>query len=151
MTAILNGLKFNPAEEKVINAIDSERAKEFIKLMKLQEEIEREKERMYHQLNDKERQEAFSVIKKQYSIPDYLTVREVADLLEVTPQMVRRYCSEGKLKGHQRLAGSGKWRIDTEQFINHRNWDKFLIERAKISDRSFNLAMKMLKSIEEEE
>lgn len=71
---------------------------------------------------------------KQFNIPDFITVRDVSEILGITPQMVRRHRSDGKLKSYQTLEGSGKWRIDAEQFMDKPSWDKFIKKRAKLKN-----------------
>jgi predicted transcriptional regulator len=84
-------------------------------------------------------------------IPEHLTVRDVALLLEVTPQMVRRYCAEGKIDARQRLEDSGNCIIPTSQFLNHPNFTKFVRKREKIKIQSSKIAEMMLEYLEEEE
>ncbi|MGM7720702.1 helix-turn-helix domain-containing protein [Metabacillus sp. Hm71] len=141
MTAILEEVKLTPIEEQ---AITSERTKRFVKLSKLIEQMEREKENAYLELSEEEKQEAFESLQKQHNIPDYITVRDAAKILDVSVQMVRRYCTEGKINAFQRLEGSGKWLIETKQFIDNKNWGKFVQERARIKDNSLKFANKML-------
>jgi excisionase family DNA binding protein len=52
------------------------------------------------------------------SLPQFLTVEEVADALRVHTNSVLRYCSDGRLRATKVM---GQWRIavaDLEQFIN---------------------------------
>ncbi|WP_317945360.1 helix-turn-helix domain-containing protein [Sporosarcina saromensis] len=148
MPAILDGFKLQPNEEQTL---ESQNAKDFVKIMMLQEELEREKERLYQALSEQEKIEAFNVLRTQFNIPDFITVRDASEILEITPQMVRRYCADGKLRGHQTLQGSGKWRLDTEQFIGKPNWDKFIEKRARIKKQSVNIANNMLDYLYDQE
>jgi predicted transcriptional regulator len=95
--------------------------------------------------------EAFRVLSKQFNIPDSITVRDASEILGVTPQMVRRYCAKRKLGGHQTLEGSGEWRLDTEQFMDKPNWDKFIEKRAGIKKQSINIANKMIDYLDDVE
>lgn len=61
------------------------------------------------------------------------------------------YCSDGKLRGQQTLEGSGKWRLDKEQFMGKPNWDKFIEKRARIKEQSFNIANNMLDNLDDVE
>ncbi|GEN35944.1 helix-turn-helix domain-containing protein [Aneurinibacillus danicus] len=49
--------------------------------------------------------------------PEFLSPGEVADLLGITPQMVRRYCKEGAIPAYRTLGNRGSWRIDTKHFF----------------------------------
>jgi predicted transcriptional regulator len=129
----------------------SENARHYVELIRLSFELEKQKEKMYRELNEQEKEEVRNVLKQimESVIPEHLTVRDVALLLEVTPQMVRRYCAEGKIDAHQRLEGSGKWIIPTAQFLNHPNWAKFIRKKEKVKNQSINIAKKMLEYLEE--
>ena len=148
MLGILDIYELLPIEEQ---AITSQKAKDYVKITKLHEELEREKERLYQELNEAERKEAFEALSKQFNIPKYLTVRDASEILGITPQMVRRHCADGKLTAHQTLEGSGKWRIDADQFMDKPNWDKFIEKRARIKKQSKNIAKKVLEYLEEDE
>ncbi|KYD32968.1 helix-turn-helix domain-containing protein [Parageobacillus toebii] len=131
----------------------SENARRYLELVRLSLELEKQKEKMYLALNEQEKEEVQNVLSQitEPTIPEYLTVRDVALLLDVTPQMVRRYCAEGKIDAYQRLEGSGKWIIPTAQFLHHPNWSAFLRKRQKVKNQSINIAEKMLEYLEEEE
>lgn len=43
--------------------------------------------------------------------PRCLTPAEVADLLDVTPQWIRRECARGRFPGATQVNGRGDWRI----------------------------------------
>jgi hypothetical protein len=148
MPTILDDYKPHMIEEQ---ATLSQKSIDFVKIMMLQEELERERERLYQELNGKEKKEAFEVLSKQFNIPDFISVRDVSEILGITPQMVRRHCSDGKLKSHQTLEGSGKWRIDAEQFMDKPNWDKFIEKRAKLKKQSIKIADEVLKYLDDEE
>jgi excisionase family DNA binding protein len=117
----------------------------------LQEELEREKERLFLGLTPREKREVFRVLSKQYNIPEFITVKDVSEFLGITPQMVRRHCSDGRIKALQTLEGSGKWRIQSEQFMDHPDWDKFLEKRGKIKKQSINIAEKMMEYLDDVE
>lgn len=129
----------------------SSKSIEFVKILMLQEELERQREKIYKELSGIERKAAFETLKKEYNIPNYITVRDVSEILGITPQMVRRHCSSGKIIGHQTLEGSGKWRIDTEQFMDKPNWDKFIEKRARIKKQSIDIADKVLEYLDDVE
>ena len=63
----------------------------------------------------------------------YYSIREAAALLEVSPQLIRRKCREGKLPGF-RPPGMRDWRIpvaDLEEIL----WDAEEKARARYDDR----------------
>lgn len=148
MNALIKDVELTPLEE---TEIKSNRTKDFIKWSKLIEEAEKEKERIYMQLSEDEKEEAFRALQKQHNIPGYLTVYDVAEILDVSVQMVRRYCSNGTIKAEQRLKGSGKWHIKTKQFMDNKNWGEFVKKRAEIKEKSLKLAQKMIEILDEEE
>ncbi|MCU7667739.1 helix-turn-helix domain-containing protein [Bacillus thuringiensis] len=147
MTVLLENINLTENEERIIT---SERTKNFIKLTKLMEMVEQEQQKIFFKLNEEEKDEVFEIISKQHNIPKNITVKEVAGILGVTVQMVRRYCVEGKLIAHQRLEGSGKWLIDTKQFMTHKNWGKFVQEQGKIKENSLLLANKMINILDDD-
>ena len=150
MTTLLKEVEKELAEIGAsINA--SDKAKYFAQISKLIDLAEAEKARIFLELNQNERNEAFTSFQKQYSIPDHLTVYDVAEILDVSQQMVRRYCAEGKLQASQRFKNSGKWLIDSKQFMEHSNWHRFIQKRAKIQENSLKLSGKMVKIFNEGE
>lgn len=147
MNALLKEVELTDEE----STIRSERAKNFVKLSKLIEDAEKEKRRIYSELREEEKEEAFQVLQKQHNIPGYLTVFDVAEMLDISVQMVRRHCSNGTIKAEQRLKGSGKWYIETKQFMDNKNWGEFVRKRAEIKEKSLKLAQKMIEILDEEE
>lgn len=147
MNTFIKDVELTPIEEA---SLTSERTKYFVKLSKLIEEAEREKERIYLALNENEKEEAFKILQKQYNIPGYITVHDAAEILDVSVQMVRRYCSEGKLKATQRLKGSGKWLIETKQFMDNKKWGEFVQKRARMKEKSLKLANKMIEILDKD-
>ena len=128
----------------------SERVKHYVTIQKMQMELEKQKEQLYLELNENEKQEASDLLRKTVEFPQYIPVREVAEILEVTPQMVRRYCTEGKIDAKQRMEGSGKWLIPTNQFIAHHNWNKYIQKKNKINNQSVNIANKIMQYLDED-
>lgn len=51
-------------------------------------------------------------------LPRWITVKEAADLLDLTDRAVRLACQEGRLKARQE---QGQWRIAQEDFIHYQN------------------------------
>jgi hypothetical protein len=131
----------------------SENARRYVELVRLSLELEKHKEKIYQNLNEQDKENVQKILNKidDPVIPQHLTVRDVALLLEVTPQMVRRYCTDGKIDARQRLEDSGKWIIPTSQFLNHPNFSKFVWKREKIKNQSSKIAEKMLEYLDEEE
>lgn len=148
MSMILDEIKLNPSE---YFGIKSSKVRQLLKIIKLSQQLDIEKEATYQSLNDAEKKEAFHILQSTYSLPEFLTVSEAAELLEVTPQMVRRYCSEGKVAAHQRFEGSGKWKVDTDQFIGHPSWDKFVQKRLRLKEQSLKIAEEMVAYLDDDE
>ncbi|MDN4075447.1 helix-turn-helix domain-containing protein [Fictibacillus terranigra] len=63
--------------------------------------------------------------------PEHLTTHDVATILNITPQMVRRYCAEGTLNAWRTLGDRGEWRIDVEQFEKNPNYIQMVKRRTK--------------------
>ncbi|MGN7233796.1 hypothetical protein ACTHQ0_28995 [Priestia megaterium] len=50
---------------------------------------------------------------------EYLSVRDVSKLLEISPQMVRRHCHNQNIIAWRTLDDTGEWRIDINQYKNN--------------------------------
>lgn len=129
----------------------SQKSKEFIKITILHEELERERERLFQELSPIEKTEAFEAISRQFNIPEYITVKEAAEVLGVSPQMIRRHCADGKIIGHQTLEGSGKWRIESTQFIGKPNWTKFVEKQKRLKIQSAKIAETAIEYLDDAE
>lgn len=57
--------------------------------------------------------------KKIEAMPYYFTVQDVAEILSLNPQTVRRYIREGKLKSKKIGAGHRITKEDLQAFINN--------------------------------
>lgn len=125
-------------------AIKNQRVREYVQLTRMAEEVEREIKKRTTELKEEEKQEAFEVLSKEYNLPPHVTVRDAADIIGISPQMVRRYCTEGKLAAQQTFEGSGKWRIETRQLMDQPHWERFIEKRARINMQSLGLADEML-------
>lgn len=137
LKVISEKVKLNPTIEK---GISSKKAKEYIKLMHLQKEIDHRIKYVYGQLDDEEKSISDKIIMDMFTIPDYVTVKDAAQIIGVSEQMVRRYCSENKLVAEQTMPGSGKWRVETAQLVNYPGWKSFVHKRTKIKEQSINIA-----------
>jgi hypothetical protein len=152
-TELVGNLYDTISKFEVLNETDiSENAKRYVAILRMQMELDKQKELIYLELDDYEKEEANNVLKKETTldIPEFLPVRDVAQILDVTPQMVRRYCANGQIDARQRMEGSGTWFIPTEQFINHPNWTKFIQKQERQKRQSLNIADKMLRYLEED-
>lgn len=143
MTAILNN--YNPTE---VDNVRSEAAKDFIKLMMLQEEIELQIKSRFQVLTEEDKQESFETIKRIFSIPDTVTVKDAAKIMGVSPQRVRGLCASGDLDAVQTMQGSGKWRIEPKQLMKYPGWAKFVEERTKLGIQSRNIAKFMKENLD---
>lgn len=80
------------------------------------------------------------------NLPAYLSVRDVSVMLDVTPQMVRRYCANGDIEAKRRLGSKGQWMIHTEQFIGSQDLENLLRKQDDIKQDNIT----MIKNILEE-
>ena len=147
MVDLLDNIKPRPSDE----AIKNKRVKEYVQLMRIAEEVERELKRRTSELGEEEKQEAFEALSQEYNLPPYVTVGDAADIIGVSQQMVRRHFSEGKLHAQQTFKGSGKWRIETKQLMDQPNWERFIEKRARIKNQSIGFADEMLNQLQEDE
>ncbi|PGP18656.1 hypothetical protein COA01_23220 [Bacillus cereus] len=106
---------------------------------------------MNNEPNEKQENEKFEELSKQFNIPEFIVVYEAAEILNVPVKEVRRRCVEQEIKAHQRFPASGKWLIETKQFMNHENWDKFVEKRAEIKEKSLRFAQKMIEILDEDD
>ena len=153
-TEIVGNLYETISKVSIPNEPDmSEKAKLYVTILRMQIELEKQKEQIYLELNEFEKQEANNILKESVTedFPEYLPVRDVAEILGVTPQMVRRYCADGRIDARQRIEGSGKWLIPTKQFVTHPNWNKYIQRSNKIKKQSVNIAKKIVQYLEEDE
>jgi hypothetical protein len=51
-----------------------------------------------------------------------LTTMEVAALLDVSPQMVRKYCQENEIEASRTMGNRGEWRIHAQPFFYNRKY-----------------------------
>jgi hypothetical protein len=63
--------------------------------------------------------------------PEFLTTLDVAEILAISPQMVRKRCMDGSIRAWRTLGDRGEWRIDVEPFRNHPRYQAFLRQRAE--------------------
>jgi excisionase family DNA binding protein len=80
--------------------------------------------------------------------PDYLTTSDVAEILDISQQMVRKHCKEGKLKAWQTLGNRGEWRIDVEQFRDNPRYKQMIRDRIDRNLRLVDTVRELSKSDE---
>lgn len=85
------------------------------------------------------------------AVPEHLTVSEVAQLIEVSPQMVRRKCMTGEILAHRTLNGKGKWRIPANQFMTHPRFEELVMKYQLLRESSEKVASAMVKLAEKDE
>ncbi|MBW8349605.1 helix-turn-helix domain-containing protein [Bacillus sp. IITD106] len=131
----------------------SEKAKHYVDLFFQSMELDKMKDMAYMELEENEKEEVERLIIKAFesSLPAYLPVSEVSQILGVSTQMVRRYCSEGKIKAKQRLGETGQWLIPTEQFISKPEFTKYLKRKEINREKSIRAAEIILQMIDEDE
>ncbi|WP_100011798.1 helix-turn-helix domain-containing protein [Lentibacillus sediminis] len=130
----------------------NEKTKRYVELVLHSIELEKKRAAAYSELGDGEEGEANRILKEMTTpyLPEFLLVSEVSALLGVSHQMVRRYCTEGKIKAKQRLEGSGKWLIPTEQFLATPEFIKYIQEKEVQRINSIKVAETMLEMLEED-
>ena len=146
MVNLLDNIKPRPSDE----AIKNERVKEYVQLTRIAEEVEREIKKRASELKDEEKQEAFEALSQEYNLPQHVTVRDAAEIMNISPQMVRRHCADGRLSAQQTFEGSGKWRIEAKQLMDQPNWERFIERRARIKKQSLELANEVLSNLQDE-
>lgn len=140
--------------EKDLSKMDishDEMVENYIKAVKASIEIEKYKEELFISLGEKQKKEAQKILNdydhNNMVFPSELSVRDVAQIMNVTTQMVRRYCAEGKLKARQRIEGSGKWFIETDQFLGNPRLIKLFEDKKEMKEKSLRLAEKAIKNL----
>ncbi|PLR79570.1 DNA-binding protein [Bacillus canaveralius] len=145
--------KIRNVANQIDNAPISDKAKQYVQLLRYSIELEKQKEKAYLELNENEKEEAQSILKEILApeLPKYLPVSEVSMMLNVSPQMVRRYCAEGKILGKRRHQDSGKWLIPTEQFLTKPEFVEYIQKKEVNRIKSIKAAQLMLQMIDEDE
>jgi hypothetical protein len=86
----------------------------------------------------KMKQETKSLLEIEKSIPDYINLQEAAIILEVETEWIRGFC-ETKILEAVRMSEEGdRWKIKTNQFFDHPNWNKFLLSKRGTNKKSSN-------------
>ncbi|PEA01905.1 hypothetical protein [Bacillus cereus] len=137
MIELLEQVKLTEEQER---KFPTERAKKYMKIMILENEILSEKESIYNELSQEEMDSIENYAKESYPVPKYLTVREVSMLTGLSKQMVRRHCVNKNFKGYQASGENGTWSVETEQFLSHPNWNEFIQQRNEMFNRSKKVA-----------
>lgn len=147
--------KIRDVTRQVEQAPISEKAKQYVQLLQYSIELEKQKERVYLELEESEKEEAQHVLKEimahELNLPRFLPVSEVAMMLNVSPQMVRRYCAEGKIVAKRRNRDARKWYIPTEQFLTMPEFVKYIQQKEVNRIKSIKAAQLMLQMIDEDE
>jgi predicted transcriptional regulator len=153
MAAEISNLIKEVKNKHGLEFISNKKIENYIQLSSICEEIKKQKEKAYEELNESERIEALHAFYKteKLEIPEFLPVRDVAEFLGVTPQMVRRYCQDGKIVAHQRFEGSGQWNIPTQQFEKDPLWMEFIKEKIKMRENNIRTTELMLEMLSEED
>lgn len=86
---------------------------------------------------------------KEYKF-DQINMTDVCLLLGISPGEVRKLCREGKIKATKRDR-SIQWDIPTDQFRDHPNWDKFLLDVEERRQRNIKFCEIMLKILDSDD
>jgi len=122
MAIILDQVKL---ESKYEGMITSEAARRYIKMIMLEQELEKEKQELTLKLQKEELQS----ISNYFNVPKFLSVREVANLTGLSQQIVRRHCANGKYSGYQTSGQNGTWHVESDQFSTLPNFMDFISKR----------------------
>ncbi|MED2737153.1 hypothetical protein [Bacillus toyonensis] len=148
MNEMLNLLDEN---KDMLDGVNIDKIKTYVKLAGVVNELESVMDQLFNQLNEDEKYTINTMFESSVEsatkevIPKYLSVREVAEMLDQTTQKVRKKCAEGKLKGLQREEGSHRWLIETSQFIGHPNLKIVLEKKEERRRKSLSFAEAMIK------
>lgn len=138
MSMIFDEVILSPFEEEHVKTADS---KAYLKLLKLNEELERKKEIIFNSMSEEEKEMVYAAIQqKTVKVPEYIKVADAARIIGVSPQMIRKYCAEGKLKAQQSMPGSGRWKIKASELMHYPGWDNFIKQKKAIREKSKALA-----------
>ena len=80
---------------------------------------------------------------------DYLTVRDVAELLGISPQMVRRKCNSEKIKAWRTTGDTGEWRIDINQYLDDPTYSTRLADILKRKETRKDRKQKATKALDD--
>ncbi|CAH0346551.1 hypothetical protein [Bacillus sp. CECT 9360] len=149
MGEILNKVKLSETEER---SIPTDRAKKYVKIRKLEEEIAREKS-VLEELSAEEIAAIEDIFKKDIvdEVPQYLSVKEVSMLTGLTPQIVRRHCANRKYAAYQPGGGNGTWHIESSRFRTYPNWLDFIQKRNELFSNSQQVAKLAVQLWDEDE
>ena len=83
------------------------------------------------------------------SYPETLSIGEVADLLCITTRKVRQMCLSGEFEAMERVPGTSRWYIKSEQFTHLEVWQSYLDKVEQRRENSLKI-LDSLKAIYEE-
>ncbi|MED2688869.1 helix-turn-helix domain-containing protein [Bacillus toyonensis] len=139
----------------------SDNIKTYMSLVEISEKIEKQKSDILNKLTTEQKVE-LTLVKPNTEIEtvteietNFLSVNDVSSILGVSPQMVRRYCQEGKLIAQQRF--NGQWFIEEKQFSTELKlipyWKKFCeTEEARLkADKEMAITMLEILTEDDEE
>ena len=137
MSAILDKVTLNPEQEKITN----HRVRELAKLRNLERQTRRNIEKIKSELSPEEVQmveDTFREDEQVDDVPEYLSVSEVAAIIGLSPQIIRRHCSSGKFQGYQPSGPNGIWYVKSDTFRKGHgfNWNEFISKRNEMFARS---------------
>lgn len=138
MSMLFDDVELSPFEEEHVKTADS---RAYLKLHKLHEELERKKESIFNGMSEEEREMVYAAIQqKPVKVPEYIKVADAARIIGVSPQMIRKYCSEGKLNAQQSMPGSGRWKIKASELMHYPGWNDFIERKKSTREKTKELA-----------
>lgn len=130
-------LKMIPITQEEENKIPTDKARKALILKKLENALIEEKV-LLGELSEEEELAVKELTKDLIvdDVPEYISVKEVAWLTGLSPQIVRRHCAKHKYIAYQPSGENGTWYIESDQFRSFPNWEEFLQVRTEMLKRS---------------
>ncbi|MGX5609914.1 hypothetical protein ACWKTZ_26450 [Bacillus cereus] len=106
---------------------------------------------MSNHLSEEKQNKEFEMLRKQYNIPEFITVLDATIILGISAKEVRQKCMKKEIKAQQRLENSGNWHIETKQFMKYENWDMFVEKSRETKEKSIRFAQKMIELLNDDD
>jgi len=151
MGSLIKQVPLNSTQKK----IKGEKTRELAKLRNLEIQVRKEIEQLTPLLSEEELNKVEETLvddKITDDVPKYLSVAEIAGIMDISPQMVRRNCVSGKYQGYQPSGSNGIWFINSDTFRNgpKKEWIDFISRRNDLLSRSKEVA-ELAKKLQNEE
>ncbi|MGL4820147.1 MAG: hypothetical protein ACRC5C_09220 [Bacilli bacterium] len=117
----------------------TEPAKKYARLLNLEMKLHQAKAELVQEMSTEELRRVEETVNDMSfdDVPKYLSVAEVAAILSISPQMVRRNCANGKYKGFQPSGTNGIWFVSSDTFRkDEQTWRAFIEKRNEMFVRA---------------